>query len=134
MKRLSLILAFLTTASSTQAEDWRQFRGNQGNSIATGENLPTELSGGSIAWKVELPGRGVSSPIAVKDQILLTASSGYDEDRLHVMSFDAAPANFSGIASFKPPVERAVMKKCVSPHRLLPAMASECSRFIPATI
>ncbi|MFY9253461.1 MAG: PQQ-binding-like beta-propeller repeat protein [Fuerstiella sp.] len=90
MKRLSLILAFLTTASSTQAEDWRQFRGNQGNSIATGENLPTELSGGSIAWKVELPGRGVSSPIAVKDQILLTASSGYDEDRLHVMSFDAA--------------------------------------------
>ncbi len=91
MNRLSLTLAILTSLTfAAKAEDWRQFRGNQGNSVALGENLPTELSGSSIAWKVELPGRGVSSPIAVKDQILLTASSGYDEDRLHVMSFDAA--------------------------------------------
>ena len=37
-----------------------------------------------------MSGRGVSSPIAVKGQILLTASSGYAQDRLHVMSFDAA--------------------------------------------
>ena len=91
MKRLPLILSFLVALPlNADAGDWRQFRGNLGNSVAKGENLPTELSGGNIAWKVELPGRGVSSPIAAKGQILLTASSGYAQDRLHVMSFDAA--------------------------------------------
>ncbi len=91
MKRLSLIALILVASSlNADAGDWRQFRGNLGNSVAEGENLPTELSGGNIAWKVELSGRGVSSPIAVKGQILLTASSGYAQDRLHVMSFDAA--------------------------------------------
>ncbi|MCP4173115.1 MAG: PQQ-binding-like beta-propeller repeat protein [Fuerstiella sp.] len=75
--------------SPAHSGDWRQFRGNAANSIAQGENLPTELSGGSIAWKVELPGRGLSGPIAVGQQILLTASSGYSQDRLHILSIDA---------------------------------------------
>ena len=75
--------------SPTYSGDWRQFRGNDANSIALGENLPTELSGGSIAWKVELPGRGLSGPIAVGQQVLLTASSGYSQDRLHILSIDA---------------------------------------------
>jgi len=75
---------------SSVAGDWRQFRGNLANSVAEGENVPTELSGGSIAWQVELPGRGVSSPIAVGEQIFLTASSGYTQDRLHIISFDSS--------------------------------------------
>ncbi|HIF00811.1 MAG TPA: pyrrolo-quinoline quinone [Planctomycetes bacterium] len=79
-------IGFLSPAHSG---DWRQFRGNDANSIAQGENLPTELSGGSIAWKVELPGRGLSGPIAVDQQVFLTASSGYSQDRLHILSIDA---------------------------------------------
>ncbi|MDG1894042.1 MAG: PQQ-binding-like beta-propeller repeat protein [Fuerstiella sp.] len=82
-------LAVTAFPSPTHAGDWRQFRGNDANSIALGENLPTELSGDSIAWKVDLPGRGLSGPITVGQQILLTASSGYSQDRLHIMSFDA---------------------------------------------
>ena len=81
-----IMLCFTTTANGG---DWRQFRGNAANSVAVGEKLPTELSGGTIAWQVELPGRGVSGPIAVAEQVLVTASSGYSQDRLHVMSFDA---------------------------------------------
>lgn len=77
-------------SSSAVAGDWRQFRGNAANSVAVNENLPTELSGRTIAWKVELPGRGLSSPIVVGSQVMLTASSGYAQDRLHVLSFDAA--------------------------------------------
>ena len=75
--------------TSTFAGDWRQFRGDATNSVAIGEKLPTELSGGSIAWEVDLPGRGVSGPIVIGEQVILTASSGYDQDRLHIMSFDA---------------------------------------------
>ena len=91
-RRAVVILAGVVgmgVVSSAYSGDWRQFRGNDANSIAQGEKLPTELSGGSIAWKVELPGRGLSGPIAVGEQVLLTASSGYSQDRLHILSFDA---------------------------------------------
>ncbi len=82
----TILLAFVATC---HGGDWRQFRGNAANSVAGNEKPPTELSGGSIAWQVELPGRGVASPIAVGQSIILTASSGYAQDRLHVLSFDS---------------------------------------------
>lgn len=79
----------LCTCSLGVGGEWRQFRGNAADSVAIGETLPTELSGESIAWTADLPGRGVSGPIAVSDQIIVTACSGYAQDRLHILSFDA---------------------------------------------
>lgn len=89
MKPFIPVLICLCVAAPCQAGDWRQFRGNAANSVAVGEELPVELSGESIAWKVDLPGRGVSGPIAVAEQVVLTASSGYTQERLHILSFDA---------------------------------------------
>ena len=66
----------VTPASHSFAGDWRQFRGNAADSVAAGESLPTELSGSTIAWKSELPGRGLSGPIIVNDRVFLSASSG----------------------------------------------------------
>lgn len=86
---ISSVLMLFALAANCEAGDWLQFRGNAANSVAVGEKPPTELSGGSIAWQVELPGRGVASPIAVGQSIITTASSGYAQDRLHVMSFDS---------------------------------------------
>lgn len=83
------LLILCALAVTCEAGDWRQFRGNAANSVAIDEKPPTELSGGSIAWQVELPGRGVASPIAVGQSIILTASSGYAQDRLHILSFDS---------------------------------------------
>jgi outer membrane protein assembly factor BamB len=71
------------------AGDWRQFRGNLVNSVADAD-LPTELSGETIAWRVDLPGRGLSGPIVVGDKLFLTASSGYTQDRLHIVCFSTA--------------------------------------------
>lgn len=82
-----LILGASFTGTSNAA-DWRQFRGNAANSVAVGESLPTELSGDIIAWKTDLPGRGLSGPIIIGDQVFLSASSGYTQDRLHVISID----------------------------------------------
>ena len=76
--------------SNVTANDWRQFRGNDANSVAATEVLPTELSGGTIEWKVSLPGRGLSGPIIVGEKLFVTASSGYIQDRLHVLCFDVA--------------------------------------------
>ena len=78
-----------TTIQPANSADWRQFRGNAANSVAVGEQLPTELSGETIAWQVDLPGRGLSSPIIVRDQVIVTASSGYSQDRLRILSFNA---------------------------------------------
>jgi outer membrane protein assembly factor BamB len=71
--------------------DWLQFRTAASNSVAQGESLPENLDGPSaIAWRADLPGRGASSPIVIGDRVVLTASSGFDQDRLHVLCFEAA--------------------------------------------
>ncbi|MDB5346926.1 MAG: afsK 2 [Schlesneria sp.] len=74
------------SVGTLQAGDWRQFRGTNGSSISTETGLPIKWSPTeNIAWKVKLPGRGLSSPIVVGDRIFLTCSSGFRQDRLHVV-------------------------------------------------
>ncbi len=85
-----LVIATLASCRFTIAADWRQFRGNEANSVAAGESLPTELSGDTVAWKCPLPGRGLSGPIVVGDKVFVSASSGYNQDRLHVVCISAA--------------------------------------------
>lgn len=85
---LAGLLVTSTSGPESDAADWRQFRGNDANSVALSENLPTELSGDSVAWKTSLPGRGLSGPIVVGERLFLTSSSGYTQDRLHVLCFD----------------------------------------------
>ena len=89
-KLFALLLLGSALLSQCRAGDWRQFRGTSTDSIAVGEALPTELSGETVAWQTKLPGRGLSGPIIVGDQVLITASSGYYDDRLHIISLDAA--------------------------------------------
>ena len=81
----------------TCGADWLQFRGNNSTGVSTESSVPTSwgqtvVDGKSenIAWRVDLPGRGVSSPIVVSGKVIVTASSGYKQDRLHVLAFDAA--------------------------------------------
>jgi outer membrane protein assembly factor BamB len=82
------LLALALWALTLLAADWRQFRGNDSSGVALTDSLPEQVDK-SIAWKVDLPGRGASSPIIVGDRIFLTASSGLRQDRLHVLAHDA---------------------------------------------
>lgn len=81
----SLTVLVLTLAG--HAEDWRQFRGNDVSGVAR-SSLPEIISGDSVKWEVDLPGRGLSAPIVVGNRVYLTASSGFDQDRLHLLCFD----------------------------------------------
>ncbi|MDB5392334.1 MAG: afsK 2, partial [Planctomycetaceae bacterium] len=75
---------------SLSAADWRQFRGTDSTGIAANEVLPTSWTPTeNIAWKANLPGRGISGPIIVGNRVFVTASSGKSQDRLHVLGFDA---------------------------------------------
>jgi outer membrane protein assembly factor BamB len=77
-------------AGGLPAADWRQFRGSDSTAVAAQETLPISWSPTeNIAWKANLPGRGISGPIIVNNRVFVTASSGKQQDRLHVLAFDA---------------------------------------------
>jgi outer membrane protein assembly factor BamB len=58
--------------------------------VAPGASLPLTWSEKeNVAWKAELPGRGVSGPIVVGGRVFVTASDGVRQDRLYVLCFDA---------------------------------------------
>ena len=88
MKRRMLIAAVLlsclncASAALGQAKqepgDWSQFRGPGGLGKSDAKGLPLNWSPAeNIAWKVELPGPGASSPIVIGDRIYLTCYTGY---------------------------------------------------------
>jgi len=82
------LLVFLATA--VNAADWLQFRGPNGASASADVAPPANWSETeNTAWTARLPGRGASSPIVVRDRVLVTCSSGEKQDRLHVVCFDA---------------------------------------------
>ena len=89
MLQLSVAWAGLMAPSTVLGGDWLQFRGPQSRSIAHGERLPrTWDSDSNVAWSAELPGRGLSSPLIVGNNVVLTASRGVRQERLHVLCFD----------------------------------------------
>lgn len=78
MNRL-LLVAFLSSACAAfaSAEDWPQFRGPTGQGISSATGVPVHWSANqNVAWKMEIPGRGWSSPVLAKGRIYLTTSTG----------------------------------------------------------
>lgn len=110
---MNRISALLLAASSLGmvAADWPSFRGPAGNGSAPPVAIParfgflpakaaqgeekkpkavrTQGIEENVAWKKPLPGRGLSGPVVVDGKVIVTASSGARQDRLHVLSFDA---------------------------------------------
>jgi outer membrane protein assembly factor BamB len=59
--------------SPVMADNWPQWRGPLGTGVAADGNYPVEFSGDeNVAWKVELPGRGSSTPAVWNDQLFVT--------------------------------------------------------------
>ena len=71
--------------------EWPGWRGAGGSGVAAGTQLPTAWSASeNVTWKIDLPGRGVSSPVVAAGRVYVTCASGYKEKRLHVVCLDAA--------------------------------------------
>jgi outer membrane protein assembly factor BamB len=85
-----LTAAAVALALAAHADDWTQWRGPLGNGVAPDVKLPSKLDAQSIAWTIDLPGRGLSSPIIVGERVFLSATSGARQDRLHVLCFNLA--------------------------------------------
>jgi outer membrane protein assembly factor BamB len=88
---LAAVCLLLAGAAATAA-DWPQFRGPGGSGVSDETGLPTTWdvkAGTNVRWKAELPGRGVSGPVVARGKVYVTSCTGYRQDRLHVLCFDA---------------------------------------------
>ena len=82
-KNLVTSLAFggllFAAISSTQADNWPQWRGPSNDGISTEKNIPTQWSKSEkIAWRTPLPGQAGATPCVWNDRIFLTSSDGDD--------------------------------------------------------
>jgi hypothetical protein len=79
---LTMLALTLMTVTAV-AEDWPRFRGPMGSGVAnSGTAVPSTWSPkANLAWKVEMPGPGASSPILVGNKAFVTCYSGYGLDQ-----------------------------------------------------
>ena len=70
-----LLFVLPSQAGGEEEVHWSRFRGPGGAGCAEAVDLPDSLSEENILWRVELAGRGHSSPIAWGDLIFLTAEA-----------------------------------------------------------
>ena len=74
MRRL-VCAALVSLAASVSAADWPQFRGVQGGVAPDHPSLPETWSETeNVAWKVDIPGRGWSSPVVAGDHVFVTSA------------------------------------------------------------
>lgn len=69
---ITSITAGLGVSSLAQQADWPRWRGPLDNGSAPVAGVPTKLDESTLAWKVELPGKGCSTPIVLGQAIYLT--------------------------------------------------------------
>lgn len=71
-------LLCVSVVAAANPTDWSQFRGPGGLGVSSDKGLPITWSETeNVAWKIELPGAGTSSPILVGNRIFLTCYSGF---------------------------------------------------------
>ena len=87
----SFALVVLALSPSANADNWGHWRGPTGNGAADSATPPTEWSSTkNVKWKVELPGRGSSSPVIWGNQVFVTTAvpvHGGDTGRLPTLEF-----------------------------------------------
>ena len=84
---LLLVVLTLCVASLAQAEDWTRFRGPNGTGVSPDKNVPVRWAEGDVRFRVELPGKGHSSPIIVGKRLFLLSAT--NSERL-ALCYDAA--------------------------------------------
>jgi len=86
IRRLNVFLCILVSFNvSAMAENWPGWRGPRGDGTSAEVHVPIEWNaetGEGVAWKVEIPGTGHSSPIVWDDSIFLTTCVEDSHERL----------------------------------------------------
>ncbi len=68
----ALLILMCLTLSALAADDWPAWRGPSADGCTPTGNYPTRWKPETAAWKIELPGKGASTPIVWQNRIYLT--------------------------------------------------------------
>ncbi len=71
---LVALLGFAAFQSGAPSSNWGQWRGPHNTGVAAGDAPVTWSDTENVAWKVEIPGRGFSTPAVWGDRIFLTTA------------------------------------------------------------
>lgn len=78
---LVLLIIFFAGTNDFFAQNWPQWRGPLGTGACPEGNPPLEWSEDeNIKWKIEIPGKGYSTPIIWENQIFLTSTIETEEE------------------------------------------------------
>ncbi|HIF32089.1 MAG TPA: serine/threonine protein kinase [Planctomycetes bacterium] len=78
---LFVILAFCIHSLHVDAADWPQFRGPTGDGVSADKAIATKWGDEkNLLWKLEIPGKGFSSPIVVGNFVIITCYSDAARD------------------------------------------------------
>jgi outer membrane protein assembly factor BamB len=80
--RLLLLSAVASLTLHASGQEWSRFLGPDGSARGSAPGLPAEIKPETCAWRTDLPGTGVSSPIAWGDRIFLTAEISETGERV----------------------------------------------------
>ena len=104
--RIGLALA-AALGASVSAADWPQWRGPHGNGVADEKDLPLRWTATeNVAWKADLGGVGVSSPIVAGNRIFVTSQIGAGISRQGPRLAQGADAASAGERSLTPRAAR----------------------------
>lgn len=112
-------LLAVVLAGAVGAEDWPRFRGPRGDGSSAEAELPLKWGPKeNIAWKVELPGMGASSPIVVGERVFVTCFSGTLAKELvrHVLCFDKKSGKMLWKNSYPAPLPENDYEKQLRQH------------------
>ena len=79
--RFLFTLALLMLSADAFAQEWSRFRGPNGTGVSP-VSLPTQWTEKDYLWKIALPGRADSSPIAWQDHLYVTSAENKPGKRL----------------------------------------------------
>jgi len=93
-------LVLIACAVASADENWSRFRGPNGSGIVEGVSFPAKWTSDDYSWKVSLPGKGHSSPVAWGGRLFVTAGNDQTGE-LSLSAIDAATGETLWTQRFK---------------------------------
>ncbi|MEM8910881.1 MAG: PQQ-binding-like beta-propeller repeat protein [Planctomycetota bacterium] len=89
-----------STAGLGHAGDWLKFRGSDSCASSDEETVLPGENGIPVSWQVPTAARGISSPIVIGDQVVVTSSGGREERDLYIESFNTTDGSRNWVQTF----------------------------------
>ena len=113
MKQFILTLLLVAPLAGLNATDWPNWRGPSANGAAPAGNYPARWSTNDVTWKIDLPGKGSSTPIVWQSRIYLTTPAA-GQDAVLALAADGIQSWLVKLGPESSPRHRTLASSCNS--------------------